>query len=73
MLNTGYLSELTTSVDWKGENGVSEMTISAARVKTKPKYGAESSELLARCRAFYEDEENEKAYQEWKAGKEAKR
>ena len=40
-------------------------TISAARVKEKPKYDLLAAELLARCREFYEDPENEKAYQEW--------
>ena len=44
-----------------------ETRISAARVKTKPKYRASAAGLLEACRAFYRDEENEKAYQEWKA------
>ena len=48
---------------------MSETTISAARVKQKPKYGTTAAELLERCRAFYQDPENERAYQEWKAGK----
>jgi hypothetical protein len=28
--------------------------------------------LLKRCREFYQNPENERAFQEWKAGKEAK-
>ena len=50
-----------------------EMTISAVRVKKKPKYDAAAAELLERCRAFFEDPENEEAFREWKAGKEAKK
>jgi len=42
------------------------------RVKTKPKYSATAAALLERCREFYQDPENEKAFREWKAGKEAK-
>ena len=49
------------------------MRAEAVRVKTKPKYGARSSELLARCREFYEDPENEKAFREWKKQKGAKK
>jgi len=44
---------------------MSEMTITAVRVKEKPKYGLYAAELLERCRKFYEDPENEKAFQEW--------
>jgi len=48
---------------------MSEMTISAVRVKEKPKYSLMAGELLERCRMFYQDPENERAFQEWKAGK----
>lgn len=48
------------------------MTISAERAQTRPQYGATAAELLARAREFFQDPENEEAYQEWKAGKEAK-
>ncbi|MBR2854476.1 MAG: hypothetical protein IKE81_09150 [Clostridia bacterium] len=44
-----------------------ETRISAERAETKPKYTATARELLERCREFYEDEENEKAFREWKA------
>ena len=52
---------------------MSEMKVTATRTRTKPKYDALAAELLARCRAFYEDPENERAYQEWKAGKDGQR
>lgn len=42
-----------------------ETKISAVRVKEKPKYDILAAELLERCRGFYRDPENEKAYQEW--------
>lgn len=48
---------------------VKETRISASRARTKPKYRANAAALLERCRAFYQDPENEKAYQEWKAAK----
>ena len=40
--------------------------ISAERAVTKPRYTATARELLERCRGFYEDPENEKAFREWK-------
>lgn len=43
--------------------------ISAERVKEKPKYTAAARELLDRCRGFYEDPENERAFREWKEQK----
>ena len=49
-----------------------ETRISASRARTKPKYQANAVALLKRCRAFYEDPENEKAFMDWKAGKEEK-
>ena len=49
------------------------MTISAVRVKEKPKYSLMAGELLERCRMFYQDPENEQAFQEWKAGKDGQR
>lgn len=43
--------------------------ISAERVKEKPKYTAAARALLDRCRGFYEDPENERAFREWKEQK----
>ena len=39
----------------------------------KPKYTKTAAALLERCRQFYQDPENERAFLEWKAGKEAKK
>ena len=44
------------------------MTVSASG--QKPKYKKTAAALLGRCREFYQDPENERAYQEWKARKE---
>lgn len=38
--------------------------------ETKPNYSAGAMTLLARIREFYEDPENEAAYQRWKAEQE---
>ena len=46
-----------------------ELTITAKAAKKKPNYERTAAELLDRCRAFYQDPENEKAFQEWKARK----
>ena len=42
-----------------------ETRISAERAETKPKYTVTARELLERCRGFYEDPENEKAFRAW--------
>lgn len=46
-----------------------EIRISARTAEEKPKYKKTAAALLDRCRLFYQDPENERAYQEWKAGK----
>ena len=38
----------------------------------RPKYDRAAAGLLELCREFYKDPENERAYQEWKAGRDAK-
>lgn len=43
-----------------------EMTISTERAAARPKYDLLAMALLEKCREFYCDPENEKAYQEWK-------
>ena len=43
-----------------------QLRISAREAKTKPNYRTHAAELLNWCREFYQDPENEKAYQEWK-------
>lgn len=49
-----------------------ELRIYAAEAKTKPDYTLTAPALLEECRAFYLDPENERAYQEWKAGRSGK-
>ena len=51
---------------------MTELQITARAVKDKPKYKKTAAALLARCREFYQDPENERAYQEWKAGRSGK-
>ena len=51
---------------------MSEMRITARKAEEKPNYQKTAAELLKRCREFYQDPENEKAFQEWKAGKDRK-
>ena len=46
-----------------------DMRITARTAKETPKYRKTAAALLERCRAFYADPENERAYQEWKARK----
>ena len=49
-----------------------ELRVIARKAATKPNYRTTAAELLARCREFYQDPENERAYQEWKANRDAK-
>lgn len=57
----------------KEENGMAEeLAITARTAKTKPNYQKTAAALLERCRAFYQDPENEKAFQEWKAERSGK-
>ena len=46
-----------------------EMRITAREAAAKPNYRKTAAELLARCREFYRDPENEREFREWKAGK----
>lgn len=45
---------------------MSETTITATRATTAPQYEKTAATLLAACRTFYQETENEEAYQEWK-------
>ena len=56
----------------KGDAGMTEMRITARTATTKPNYRKTAAAMLERCRAFYQDPENERAYQEWKANRDAK-
>ena len=56
----------------KEDGSVSETRITVSQAKDKPNYQKTAAALLERCREFYQDPENEKAFQEWKAGKDRK-
>lgn len=49
-----------------------ELRVTVRRTGKKPNYQKTAAALLERCREFYQDPENERAYQEWKARKEEK-
>ncbi|MBO7661955.1 MAG: hypothetical protein J6U01_01130 [Clostridia bacterium] len=51
---------------------MNEIRITVSQAEEKPNYQKKAAELLKRCREFYQDPENEKAFQEWKAGKDRK-
>ena len=51
---------------------MTKMTITARSSGKKPDYSKTAAALLEKCRAFYQDPENEAAYQEWKARKDGK-
>ena len=48
---------------------MTELTITARSSGKRPEYKKTAAALLERCREFYQNPENERAYQEWKAGK----
>ena len=49
---------------------MTELAVTARGSGKTPNYKKTAAELLKRCREFYQDPENERAYQEWKARKE---
>ena len=52
---------------------MTEMQIRTVKESGKaPDYTKTAAALLKRCREFYQDPENERAYQEWKAKRDAK-
>ena len=51
---------------------MTEIKISARTAAEKPNYRRTAAALLERCREFYQDPENEKAFQEWKAQRSGK-
>ena len=51
---------------------MSGTTVIASKATTAPKYNITAAGLLEAARQFYQDPENEKAFMEWKAGKEKK-
>lgn len=56
----------------KEDGSVNEIRITVRQAKEKPNYQKKAAELLKRCREFYQDPENERAFLEWKAGKDKK-
>ena len=48
------------------------LPISCEVAREKPNYQKTSGMILTACRSFFQKDENEKAYQEWKARKEGK-
>ena len=51
---------------------MNQMAITARTAKEKPNYRKTAAALMEACRLFYQDPENERAYQEWKAARSAK-
>jgi hypothetical protein len=56
----------------KEDGSVNEIRITVSQAEEKPNYQKTAAALLERCQEFYQDPENEKAFQEWKAGKDRK-
>ena len=59
------------SANGQGDNGMTDMRVTVRESGKKPNYKKTAAALLERCRVFYQDPENERAYQEWKAQKDA--
>lgn len=51
---------------------MTELRMTVRSSGQKPKYDKAAAGLLELCREFYQDPENERAYQEWKARKDEK-
>ena len=51
---------------------MNEITVTLRTSGKKPNYKKTAAALLERCRELYPDPENEKAFQEWKAGTDRK-
>ena len=49
-----------------------ELTATVRESGKAPNFKKTAAEMLKRCRDFYQDPENERAYQEWKANRDAK-
>ena len=53
-------------------NDLSGLVVNVKDSGNRPDYSKTAPMLLERCRGFYQDPENERAFQEWKARKEAR-
>ena len=49
---------------------MTDLRITARASGKKPDYKKTAAALLERCRAFYQDPENEREFREWKAQRE---
>ena len=52
---------------------MNRFTIRVTKAETDPDYTKTAQALLERCREFYRNPENEKAFREWMKEKEAKK
>ena len=53
-------------------NDLSGLMVTVTDSGKRPNFKKTAPMLLKRCREFYQDPENERAFQEWKARKEAR-
>ena len=51
---------------------MTEMQVTVRESGKEPNFKKTAAELLQRCREFYQDPANEKAFLEWKAQRDAK-
>jgi hypothetical protein len=51
---------------------MTELQMTVRNSGQRPKYDRAAAGLLELCREFYQDPENERAFQEWKARKDGK-
>ena len=54
------------SADRKEDDFMNGITITVTKATTVPQYGKTAAGLLAACRRFWENPENETEYQKWK-------
>ena len=54
------------SADRKEDDFMNGITITVTKATTVPQYGKTAAGLLAECRRFWENPENETEYQKWK-------
>lgn len=52
---------------------MNRFTIRVTKAETDPDYTKTAPALLERCREFYRNQENEKAFREWMKEKEGKK
>ena len=57
---------MSISADRKEDDFMNGITITVTKATTVPQYGKTAAGLLAACRRFWENPENEAEYQKWK-------